>query len=589
MNLVTCIASNELRHSLRNRSLLIACVSVAALLLLPALIAQLNQAKLNAQRDEFQQQVRSNWLEQPDRHPHRASHYGYLAFRPKAPLSFFDSGVDSFAGTSVFLEPHRQNTANFSEANHSGGMLRFGELSPALVLQLLVPLAIFFLGFAALTGERESGTLAMLLAQGVTWRALIVGKTLGVAAMALLITAPGALLLLGWCLFSGHEFSRDTLWRTLGLLMGYSLYLLICAVFAVLVSAWQQTSRGALTSLILLWILFCVVIPRGAQTLGSAIAPTPAKAEFDAALELATSREGDSHKPDDPHFAALCSQPIAPPRVLAMKAALRFMPIVAVWWLTLLAAVLWLRLPLDRRIGFVTLISLAYLLFWFATSWFVMSFNRSSNFNALSLLAVWLMLTMLLPATLNVVLATFLPVPEAFAVTVKQREGYHQQWDRPKAETMQRFFQRYPEYAAFQAPADKFSWGWYYAVQHLGDADAAESSAQLRAKLQQRQQWMRRLAWVVPTINAQTALNQIAQTELENHLAYLDSVRSFHEQMRRYFYPVLMRNDAPPPMDWQQLPRHQFHDEAQTPGFPVAALSLLAISVGLALWSQRRR
>jgi ABC-2 type transport system permease protein len=304
-SIITRISANELRHSLRNHSLWIACLSVTALLFLSAVIAQQNQARLNVQRNQYQQRVRSNWLEQPDRHPHRASHYGYLAFRPKAPLSFFDSGVDSFAGTSVFLEPHRQNTANFSEARHSGGMLRFGELSPALVLQLLAPLAIFFLGFAAITGERESGTLPMLLAQGVTWRKLILGKTLGVAAMALLITAPGALLLLVWRMFSGNGFSRDTLWRALGLIGGYGLYLLICSVFTVLVSAWQQTSRGALTSLILLWIMFCVVIPRGAQTLGSAVVPAPAKAQFDAALELATSREGDSHNPDDPHFAAL--------------------------------------------------------------------------------------------------------------------------------------------------------------------------------------------------------------------------------------------------------------------------------------------
>ncbi len=316
---ITRIAANEIRHSLRNRSLLIACVSVTVLLLLSAIIAQQNQSKLNAQRDEYQQRVRSNWLEQPDRHPHRASHYGYLAFRPKAPLSFFDSGVDSFAGTSVYLEAHRQNTANFSEARHAGGLLRFGELSPALVLQLLVPLAIFFLGFAAITSERESGTLPMLLAQGVTWRALMMGKTLGVAAMALLVTAPGALLLIGWRLFAGNEFSRDTLWRALLLLAGYSLYLLICALFTVLISAWQQTSRGALTSLILLWIALFVVIPRGAQTLGSALAPAPAKAEFDARLENELAQEGDSHNPNDPHFAALREATLKKYNVAAVK------------------------------------------------------------------------------------------------------------------------------------------------------------------------------------------------------------------------------------------------------------------------------
>jgi ABC-2 type transport system permease protein len=158
-----------------------------------------------------------------------------------------------------------------------------------------------------------------LLAQGVTWRELIAGKTLGVAAMALCVTAPGALLLLIWQAMASHDFSQDTWWRGLGLIAGYSLYLLICAAFTVLVSAWQQTSRGALTSLILLWIVFCVVIPRGAQTLGAALAPAPAKAEFDARLENELARTGDSHNPDDPHFAALKAETLKKHNVSAVK------------------------------------------------------------------------------------------------------------------------------------------------------------------------------------------------------------------------------------------------------------------------------
>ncbi len=284
----------------------------------------------------------------------------------------------------------------------------------------------------------------------------------------------------------------------------------------------------------------------------------------------------------------LCSQPVSARKVLAVKAIIRFLPIVAVWLLTLLVALVWLRLPLDRRFAFATLISLAYLLFWFASSWFVMSFRRSSNFNALALLGAWLTLTMLIPAALNVALSVMLPVPEALAVTINQREGYHSQWDRPKPETMQRFFQAYPEYAGFQVPLDKFSYGWYYAAQHLGDVEAAAASAQLRAKLLQRQQWMQRVAWLTPTINAQAAFNQIAQTDLENHLAYLDSVRRFHEQIRKYFYPAMMRNDAPPPIDWQQMPHHQFSAETQPQPFPFSGLSLLLLSA-IMFWLTLKR
>jgi ABC-2 type transport system permease protein len=287
----------------------------------------------------------------------------------------------------------------------------------------------------------------------------------------------------------------------------------------------------------------------------------------------------------------ICSQPASPRKVFALKALIRFSAILGVWLLTLLIVTVWLRLPLEHRIAFVLLVSVSYLFFWFAASLLVMSFCRSSNFNALALLGVWLCLTILVPAALNVALSGLLPVPEALEVTVRQREGYHQQWDRPKAETMQRFFARYPEYSSFQAPPDRFSWGWYYAAQHLGDEDAAFSSAQFREKLAQRQRWTERLAWLTPTINAQLSLNRIAQTDLANHLAYLDSVRDFHEQVRRFVYPHLLCNGPAPAVDWGRLPRHQFQDEAHpipASALSLSLLSLLTMSALLALLAAKR-
>jgi ABC-2 type transport system permease protein len=95
----------------------------------------------------------------------------------------------------------------------------------------------------------------------------------------------------------------------------------------------------------------------------------------------------------------------------------------------------------------------------------------------------------------------------------------------------------------------------------------------------QRRQWTQRLAWLVPTINAQTAFDKIAQTEFDNHLAYLDSARGFHERIRKFFYPALMTNDPAPA--WEHLPRYQFQDESQPVSFPLASLALLALSAVL--------
>ncbi|MGG7664152.1 hypothetical protein [Dyadobacter sp. BHUBP1] len=61
----------------------------------------------NKQQHAAHQEVHDQWMNQPDRHPHRVAHYGYMVFREKSPLSFFDFGLDSYVGNSVFLEAHR--------------------------------------------------------------------------------------------------------------------------------------------------------------------------------------------------------------------------------------------------------------------------------------------------------------------------------------------------------------------------------------------------------------------------------------------------------------------------------------------------
>ena len=72
--------------------------------------------------EHYAHEVRERWENSPDKHPHRMAHYGYIAFRNKYPLSFFDFGMESFTGNAIFLEAHKQNTANFSEASLSSSL-----------------------------------------------------------------------------------------------------------------------------------------------------------------------------------------------------------------------------------------------------------------------------------------------------------------------------------------------------------------------------------------------------------------------------------------------------------------------------------
>jgi len=164
------------------------------LILVASLSSYLNNLEHQHNVDHYSQDVRDRWENNPDKHPHRMAHYGYVAFRDKYPLSFFDNGIDSYFGNAVFLEAHRQNSVNFSQASLSSGLLRFGELSSGLLLQLLLPLLIFFWGYASISDERAKGVLKLYLTQGTQWKEIILGKTLGLFIAAMIIVIPAFIL-----------------------------------------------------------------------------------------------------------------------------------------------------------------------------------------------------------------------------------------------------------------------------------------------------------------------------------------------------------------------------------------------------------
>ena len=305
-NIILTIAKQTYKATFNNKGTLALAILLGLSLGLATFVGWQNYKTQNNQRLHYKQMVREQWLAKPDKHPHRMAHYGYLAFREKHELSFFDFGIESFAGVSIFLEAHKQNTVNFSEAGFSNGMLRFGEISVAMVLQLLVPLLIFFLGYSCISSERESGTLKILLCQNVSWKNLLWGKTLGIIGVCLSIFIPLILLtILLWASLSNWNISLDAAMRLIMLVLSYSVYFFIISAITVLVSAFQRSSKTALTTLLACWILFMVIMPRITQAIGTKIYSAPAKIEFADAIAADIQKQGDSHDPHDPHYAAL--------------------------------------------------------------------------------------------------------------------------------------------------------------------------------------------------------------------------------------------------------------------------------------------
>ncbi|MFC5193360.1 ABC transporter permease [Algoriphagus aquatilis] len=303
---IVLLAAQVLKNTLAQPSAKVLILATNVLLITVLLVGFFNLTEHFDQTHALGSEVREQWENSPDKHPHRMAHYGYLVFREKFPLAFFDYGLDSYLGNVIFLEAHKQNTVNFSEANLSNGLLRFGELSAGMVLQVLVPLLIFFWGYDLISRDREQGTLKILFTQGVTGLELVWGRVLGLFLVSLSLI--GIPVLLGFALLFFHpetELIGQSFLQYFVLIFGYLIYFLILCLIAAGVSSKSQSSKASLISLIGCWLMFTLIIPKVAQVVGQAVYPTPSKIEFDTAVEEELIRQGDSHNPNDPHYAAL--------------------------------------------------------------------------------------------------------------------------------------------------------------------------------------------------------------------------------------------------------------------------------------------
>lgn len=299
MSVILSVARNELRHLVRSRVALTGLILVALLTFAAALTSKAYQADQAALRARLQHSADKDFEAQPNRHPHRVVHFGHFAVRPASGLAAMDPGVEAYTGNMIFLEGHRQNSANFGDARQSSLLVRFGQLSPALVLQVIAPLLLVFIGARMVAGERERGTLRQSLLAGVSGGELMVGKILALGVAALVISAPAFALLLWLGVSGGARLSAVAL--SAG---GYIAYLAFWALLIISVSATARRSRSALVALVAAWTVCVVLAPRIAPEIAAALAPLPTRVETDIAVQRDLRVMGDSHNPNDPYFAA---------------------------------------------------------------------------------------------------------------------------------------------------------------------------------------------------------------------------------------------------------------------------------------------
>ncbi len=298
--MIKTIIRKEFTEMLRDGRFRWASGIVLVLLVAALVMGWQHYKEVSRQQAEAQRLDREVWLTQGEKNPHSAAHFGKYAFKPSSPLSFVDRGLNSYTGVAIWMEAHYQNSARFRPIEDATTAGRFGELTAATVLQLLVPLLIILLAFAAFAGEREAGTLRQVLSLGVRRRDLALGKALGITFALLLLLVPATLIGIAALSFaSTPDGMAASAGRFALLAMSYLLYFGAFLGVAVAVSAWARSARIALIALLAFWIIGNLAVPRVAADLSERAFPAPSSAEFwrDVNHDM---REGlDGHNPAD--------------------------------------------------------------------------------------------------------------------------------------------------------------------------------------------------------------------------------------------------------------------------------------------------
>jgi ABC-2 type transport system permease protein len=261
--------------------------AVVMLMLVAALAAGWrHSSEVRRQHETAVQATRTQWLNQGRKNPHSAAHYGVYAFKPKTRLSMVDSGVDPYVGVAAWLEAHKQNEFKYRPAQDRTALQRFGEMTAAEVLQLLVPLLIILLTFGAFAAEREAGTLRQLASLGVPLRRLAAGKAFGISLALAAVLLPATLVgVLALVVAADDGALAGSALRTFATVLLFLLYFAIMIALSLAVSVRARSSRLALLVLLAFWMFNGLVAPRLTADLAAWKHPTPSAVEFSTALQ----------------------------------------------------------------------------------------------------------------------------------------------------------------------------------------------------------------------------------------------------------------------------------------------------------------
>ncbi len=202
-----------------------------------------------------------------------------------------------------------------------------------------------------------------------------------------------------------------------------------------------------------------------------------------------------------------------------------------------------------------------YCAFWFAMMFLIVSLRKSSSFNAITAVACWLLLLIIIPAVLNVIVTAKYPLNSTTLAGLTRRTGLE---DEEQEEAVREVILEYLAHKPDLEGSDSLIQNnmmakGYAAFTSLKDINSQNEVDQYNQQVANRNAWTGHFHWLSPAVNMQDVLAHIAETDLNTFLHFQNALADFHEKITDFYFTRLFWDQPILLEDYDELPVFEMH------------------------------
>ncbi|PQJ21278.1 hypothetical protein BSU00_09695 [Tenacibaculum sp. SG-28] len=258
----------------------------------------------------------------------------------------------------------------------------------------------------------------------------------------------------------------------------------------------------------------------------------------------------------------LGAQPISIWKWLWQKMAIRYTLFTAITIVSILLSML-----LFARDGFqdslhllgLLVITAVYIGFWFVVAFGINIRIASSSKSALTFIGIWLLIVIVLPATINQLSTSLYPTPSRLKMINEIRQVKKENEEKQN-EILNDYLRNHPELAQ-ENKEQKFGfWHNYFASEKILEEKTKPLVEQYESQLRKQQQLVGVFTYISPAILMQQTLNAISGTSEKHYNDFKKQVYEFSETWRAYLIPMLFKGEKFTVKNYEELPKYKYEN-----------------------------